>query len=69
LQSVRDIFIFCCYTSLAFVDVKKLKRSEVCIGIDGQLWIQKNRQKSDQGEANTSRAKEYVRLLPTLVAD
>lgn len=46
LQTVRDIFIFCCFTGLAFVDVKKLKRSEVCIGIDGQFWIQKNRQKS-----------------------
>lgn len=46
LQSVRDIFIFCCFTGLAFIDVKQLKRSEVCIGIDGQLWILKNRQKS-----------------------
>lgn len=46
LQSVRDIFIFCCFTGLAFVDVKHLKRSEVCIGIDGLPWIEKNRQKS-----------------------
>jgi hypothetical protein len=30
LQSVRDIFVFCCFTGLAFIDVKKLKRSEVC---------------------------------------
>lgn len=48
LQSVRDVFVFCCFTGLAFIDVKKLKRSEVCIGIDGHLWIQKNRQKSDE---------------------
>ncbi len=46
LQRVRDIFIFCCFTGLAFIDVKQLKRSEVCIGIDGQFWILKNRQKS-----------------------
>ncbi len=46
LQSVRDVFVFCCFTGLAFIDVKQLKRSEVCIGIDGQLWILKNRQKS-----------------------
>jgi site-specific recombinase XerD len=46
LQSVRDIFIFCCFTGLAFIDVKQLKRSEVCIGVDGQLLILKNRQKS-----------------------
>lgn len=37
LQSVRDVFVFCCFTGLAFIDVKQLKRSEVCIGIDGQL--------------------------------
>ena len=43
---MRDIFVFCCFTGLAFIDVKKLKRSEVTIGIDGQLWIQKIRQKS-----------------------
>ena len=47
LQTVRDVFMFCCFTGLAFIDVKKLKHSEVCIGIDGQLWIQKNHQKSD----------------------
>jgi len=48
MQSVRDVFVFCCFTGLAFVDVKKLKRTEVCIGIDGKLWIEKNRQKSDE---------------------
>jgi integrase len=48
MQSVRDIFVFCCFTGLAFIDVKQLKRSEVCIGIDGQYWIQKNRQKSNE---------------------
>ncbi len=47
LESVRDIFVFCCFTGLAFIDVKQLKRSEVCIGIDGQYWIQKSRQKSN----------------------
>ena len=46
LQNVRDVFVFCCFTGLAFIDVKQLKRTEVCIGIDGQLWILKNRQKS-----------------------
>src|ERR1700712_3154077 len=48
IPSDRDIFIFCCFTGLAFIDVKQLKRSEVCIGIDGQYWIQKNRQKSNE---------------------
>lgn len=47
LQLVKDIFLFCCYTGLAYVDVKKLKRSEVIKGIDGQYWIYTNRQKTD----------------------
>jgi site-specific recombinase XerD len=28
LDQVRSIFLFCCYTGLAFADVKKLKRSK-----------------------------------------
>ncbi|GAC1421755.1 MAG: site-specific integrase [Flavisolibacter sp.] len=46
LSQVRDIFIFCCYTGLAFADVKKLKVSEIGIGIDGSKWIFTNRQKT-----------------------
>jgi integrase len=44
---VRDIFLFCCYTGLAYADIKKLKRSEIAIGIDGERWIFTSRQKTD----------------------
>ena len=47
LRLVRDIFLFSCYTGLAYVDVRKLKRSEVERGIDGKLWIYTHRQKTD----------------------
>ncbi|MDB4901928.1 MAG: site-specific integrase [Mucilaginibacter sp.] len=47
LKLVRDIFLFSCYTGLAYVDVKKLKRSEMVKGIDGALWIYTHRQKTD----------------------
>ncbi|HEY4111862.1 site-specific integrase, partial [Puia sp.] len=46
LSIIRDIFIFSCLTSLAYIDVKQLKKSEVTIGHDGNLWIDKKRQKS-----------------------
>ena len=46
INQVRDIFLFCCYTGLAFIDVKKLKASEIGIGIDGSKWIFTNRQKT-----------------------
>lgn len=47
LRQVRDIFIFCCYTGLAYADVEKLTREEVTIGIDGERWIWTSRQKTD----------------------
>jgi site-specific recombinase XerD len=47
LRLVRDIFLFSCYTGLAYVDVKKLKRSEMVKGIDGDFWIYTKRQKTD----------------------
>ena len=47
LTLVKDIFIFSCYTGLAYVDVKGLKKDHIGMGIDGQKWIFKNRQKTD----------------------
>jgi integrase len=46
LCQVRDVFIFCCFTRLAFADVKQLKKSEVDLGVDGELRIYKGRQKT-----------------------
>ncbi len=47
IDQVRDIFLFCCYTGLSYADVKKLKRTEIVIGIDKQYWISTSRQKTD----------------------
>jgi site-specific recombinase XerD len=47
LNFVKDIFLFSCYTGLAYADVKKLKRSEIGPGIDGNHWIFTNRQKTE----------------------
>jgi site-specific recombinase XerD len=46
LTQVRDIFVFSCYTGLAYADVKKLKRSEIKTGIDGKKWLFVKRQKT-----------------------
>ncbi|SHF79191.1 site-specific integrase [Chryseobacterium sp. OV279] len=46
LSTVRDIFVFQCYTGLAYVDVKQLKKIDIKRGIDGELWIISNRQKT-----------------------
>jgi len=36
LTLVKDIFIFSCYTGLAYIDIKGLKKDHIGIGIDGQ---------------------------------
>jgi len=46
LNLVKDIFLFSCFTGLAYADVKKLKSSEIRIGIDGKKWLFIKRQKS-----------------------
>lgn len=47
LTQVRDIFVFSCYTGLAYADVQKLKQTEVVIGVDKEKWICTTRQKTD----------------------
>lgn len=46
LELVRDIFLFCCYTGLAFADVKKLSLDDIVIHISGKKWIKTQRQKT-----------------------
>ncbi|WP_426474195.1 site-specific integrase [Chryseobacterium balustinum] len=47
LNQVRDIFLFSCYTGLAYIDVKKLSKYNITLGIDADKWIFTNRQKTD----------------------
>jgi len=47
LELVRDIFVFSCFTGLAYIDVKQLTNDNIALGIDGDKWIFKNRQKTD----------------------
>jgi integrase len=46
LATVRDVFVFQCYTGLAYVDVYNLKKSDIKKGDDGELWILSERQKT-----------------------
>lgn len=43
---VRDIFLFSCYTGLAYIDTKNLTPQNIGYGIDGNKWIFTNRQKT-----------------------
>ena len=46
LNIVRDIFIFSCYTGLAYIDIFNLTKEQITIGVDGNIWIITNRQKT-----------------------
>jgi site-specific recombinase XerD len=60
LTQVRDVFLFCCFTGLAYADVKGLRMSQISKGVDGELWIFTNRQKTSVRSA--------IPLLPTAAA-
>ncbi|GMN10848.1 site-specific integrase [Croceitalea sp. MTPC9] len=60
IAMVRDMFVFCCYTGLAYIDVKKLNPDNLVMNIDGELWIEAKRTKTN--------AKFSIPLLPTALA-
>lgn len=47
LKQVRDMFIFCCYTGLAYKEMANLS-SENLVTKKGNLWIEMNRQKTQK---------------------
>lgn len=57
LDQVKDIFLFSCFTGLAYADVKKLSRDNIVIGIDGDKWIKIKRSKTD--------TRSNIPILPT----
>lgn len=59
LDMVRDVFVFSCYTGYAYVDVENLTSANLKKGIDGDLWIFANREKTS-GKSN-------VPLLPKAI--
>ena len=81
LSLVRDIFLFSCFTGLAYIDVKNLTKSHISIEIDGEKWIFTHRQKTETASkipilpvtqmiidkyANHPKSNNEDRLLPIL---
>jgi site-specific recombinase XerD len=46
LSQVRDIFLFCCFTGLAYADVMKLKKTEIVTDDKSEKWISTYREKT-----------------------
>ena len=47
LEQVRDIFLFCCLTGLAYVDVASLSMENIVEGKRGRQWLRKARNKTN----------------------
>lgn len=47
LQTVKDLFLFSCYTGLAYIDTMNLTAGNIVKGIDGNDWLITSRQKTD----------------------
>lgn len=46
LAITRDLFVFACYTGLAYIDITRLQKNDIGTGIDGEKWILINRHKT-----------------------
>ncbi|MEB0262672.1 site-specific integrase [Mucilaginibacter sp. 10I4] len=60
LSEVRDVYVFCCFTGYAYETVYNLESANIFKGLDGKLWITKDRKKTG--------VEETVPLLPITLA-
>ena len=58
MENVRDLFIFQCYTGLAFYDMSKLTQKDIKVDNDGKEWIVKERIKTG--------VMAYIPVLPVV---
>lgn len=50
LEVVRDIFIFCCFTGLAFSDVQHLTAEHIIRSVNGEYWILDTEAEGEDGQ-------------------
>lgn len=58
MENVRDLFIFQCYTGLAFYDMSSLTQKDIKVDNDGKEWIVKERIKTG--------VMAYIPVLPVV---
>lgn len=46
LNKIKDCYLFCCYTGLAYKEMFELKKEDLVIKPDGIIWIHKEREKT-----------------------
>lgn len=47
IAQVRDVFLFACFTGLAYIDLKLLREDNIRTSFDGNQWIMTHRHKTD----------------------
>lgn len=47
IQYAKDLFVFSCYTGMAYIDVIQLTPHNIILGMDGNHWIKTIREKTD----------------------
>jgi site-specific recombinase XerD len=47
LERTRDVFLFCCFCGLSYIDVKNLREEQIQTSFDGNLWIMGKRGKTN----------------------
>lgn len=47
IQYAKDLFVFSCYTGMAYIDVMQLTPQNIVMGMDGNYWIKTIREKTD----------------------
>lgn len=45
-EVIRDLFVFCCFTGLTWIDMRNLTERHLQTAFDGHLWIKTKRQKT-----------------------
>jgi site-specific recombinase XerD len=50
LAEIRDVYVFCCFTGYAYETCYHLAPENIFTGLDGKLWITKDRQKTGSEE-------------------
>ena len=46
LEQIRDIFVFSCFTGLAYCDAQALTHEHIITGLNGAPWLRTHRQKT-----------------------
>lgn len=48
LELIQDLFVFCCYTGLAYYEMANLEKQNIQTGFDEMSWIQMKREKTQR---------------------